>query len=134
MPRAIGDYLKERNLPQRLRMAHGMLVARASYFRFGVPEGLFDAEELEHGLHGGALETSLMLHIVPDQVRRGEIQNFTPTSRAMAESYDLLAPRGPGAFAWASQDLHPSGACLRHEARPRPGATKSRTRSRPRHK
>lgn len=95
---------------QRLRSEHGMLVARTSYFAFGLPEGLIDAQELDHGLHGGAFETSLMLHLHPELVRESEIASFTPASLAMARDYAVLRPEGPGAFAWASQDLHPSGA------------------------
>jgi len=94
----------------RLRMDHGMLVARANYFHFGTPDGLFPGDELEHGLHGGAVETSLMLHLHPDLVRRDEISNFEPASVEMRQAFAMLRPEGPGAFAWASQDLHPSGA------------------------
>ena len=94
----------------RLRMDRGMLVARANYFHFGTPAGLFSETELAHGLHGGALETSLMLHLHPDLVREDELANFEPASVEMTQAFAMLRPEGPGAFAWASQDLHPSGA------------------------
>ncbi|WP_242495437.1 creatininase family protein [Salinicola tamaricis] len=48
----------------KLRAAHGMLVVKANYFRFPPAEAL-PAEELRHGLHGGALETAMMLHLAP---------------------------------------------------------------------
>ncbi len=95
---------------QRLRMEWGMLVARTSYFHLGTPDGLFDAAELEHGLHGGAVETSLMLHLHPELVRREALADFESASLGMVRDYEMLRPEGPGAFAWASQDLHPSGA------------------------
>ena len=95
---------------QRLRMDCGMLVTRTSYFHFGTPDGLFDAAELEHGLHGGAVETSLMLHLHPEKVRKDALADFPPASLQMVRDYEMLRPEGPGAFAWASQDLHPSGA------------------------
>jgi creatinine amidohydrolase len=95
----------------RLRMAHEMMVVRANSFRFGVPEGLFDAREVRQGLHGGAVETSLMLHLAPELVRRDALQDFTPLAREMEQSFTLLSPQGPGGFAWASQDLNPAGVC-----------------------
>jgi creatinine amidohydrolase len=42
---------------QRLRADVGMLVGRASYFAFGCPDGLIEADELAFGIHGGELET-----------------------------------------------------------------------------
>ena len=46
-----------------------MLVVRATYFAFGSPPGLFDADELAHDIHGGEVETSLLLHLAPELVR-----------------------------------------------------------------
>jgi len=87
-----------------------MLVVRATYFRFGTPDGIFGAEELKHGIHGGAVETSMMLALCPDLVRQDQAANFRPLSLDMEADYEILRPEGPAGFAWASQDLHPSGA------------------------
>src|SRR4051794_17296863 len=38
---------------QDLRAHHGLLVVTTSWSRFGAPDGLFTAEELRHGIHGG---------------------------------------------------------------------------------
>src|SRR5882672_3456434 len=46
---------------QELRAHHGLLAVTTGWLRFGAPEGLFSAEELLHGVHGGAVETSIML-------------------------------------------------------------------------
>jgi creatinine amidohydrolase len=46
---------------QDLRAHHGLLVVTTSWSRFGAPDGLFSAEEIRHGIHGGAVETSIML-------------------------------------------------------------------------
>ncbi|NIW24071.1 MAG: creatininase family protein, partial [Gammaproteobacteria bacterium] len=54
----------------QLRAAHAMLVARANYLRFGTPAGLFSEQELTGDVHGGLVETSLMLHLRPDLVRQ----------------------------------------------------------------
>ena len=95
---------------QRLRAELEMLVVRATYFHFGTPEGLFDLTELEHGLHGGAAETSMMLHLHPELVRKDKLADFRPVSHDMMRDYDLLRPEGPAGFGWSAQDLHPSGA------------------------
>ena len=56
-------------LAVRLRSELGMLVVRATYFAFGALPGLFDPAEVVHDIHGGEVETSLLLHIRPDLVR-----------------------------------------------------------------
>ena len=96
---------------QRLRLEQAMLVVKANSFRLGTPDGLFDQEELHHGIHGGALETSLMLHLRPDLVRLDKAADFRSRSIDLAKDFERIGPRGPAAFAWATQDLHPSGAC-----------------------
>ena len=58
---------------QDLRASHGLLVVTTSWSRFGVPDGLFPEHELRHGIHGGAVETSIMLARYPQQVRQQAI-------------------------------------------------------------
>jgi creatinine amidohydrolase len=95
----------------RLRVAHGLLVVRAHSFAFGVPPGSFDADELAHGLHGGAVETSLLLHLRPDLVRRDALTDFATPGRAMAARGGWLGVEKPIGIGWMSQDLNPHGAC-----------------------
>ena len=95
---------------QDLRMAHAMLAVTTSWSRFGLPDGLFTAEEIRHGVHGGAIETSIMLAAWPDRVRIDKIANFTPSTIAMEREFKWLSAQRPAPFAWAVQDLHPSGA------------------------
>jgi creatinine amidohydrolase len=95
---------------QDLRVAHAMLAVTTSWSRFGVPDGLFTAEEIRHGVHGGAIETSIMLAAFPDHVRADRIANFTPSTIAMEREFKWLSAQRPAPFAWAAQDLHPSGA------------------------
>jgi creatinine amidohydrolase len=95
---------------QDLRAQHGLLAVTTSWSRFGTPEGLFPAEELRHGIHGGAVETSIMLARYPQQVRREAIADFRPSSIAMEREYRWLSAHRPVPFAWQAQDLHPSGA------------------------
>jgi creatinine amidohydrolase len=95
---------------QDLRARHGILVVTTAWSRFGAPEGLFSAEELRHGIHGGAVETSIMLARYPDTVRKDAIANFLPASMAMEKNYRWLSTQRPAPFAWQAQDLHPDGA------------------------
>jgi creatinine amidohydrolase len=92
-----------------LRRRRGMLAVKANYFGFGVPAELFDDEEVDHGIHGGAVETSIMLHLRPDLVRMEAAENFEPLSLTMASEYRRLRPEGPVGFGWMAQDLHPAG-------------------------
>ena len=95
---------------QDLRALHGLLVVTTSWSRFGTPDGLFSAEELRHGIHGGAAETSIMLARYPHTVRKVAIEDYRPNSIAMEKEYRWLSTQRPAPFAWQAQDLHTSGA------------------------
>jgi creatinine amidohydrolase len=95
---------------QDLRAHHGLLAVATSWSRFGAPDGLFSAEELRHGIHGGAVETSIMLARYPHTVRKEAIADFRPASIAMEQKFRWLSAHRPVPFAWQAQDLHESGA------------------------
>ena len=95
---------------QDLRAYQSMLAVTTSWSRFGVPEGIFPEEELRHGIHGGAVETSIMLAKYREHVRTEAIADFRPNSIAMEKKYRWLSTQRPAPFAWQAQDLHPSGA------------------------
>ena len=95
---------------QDLRAHHGLLAVTTNWSRFGAPDGLFSAEELRHGIHGGAVETSIMLARYPHTVRKEAIANFHPASIAMEKKFRWLSTHRPVPFAWQTQDLHESGA------------------------
>lgn len=95
----------------RLRADCGMLVVRAHSFALGVPAGLFDADELAHGLHGGAVETSLMLHLRPDLVRLHALADFPSSGRTWAARGSVLGFEEPAGLGWMMQDVNPDGAC-----------------------
>jgi creatinine amidohydrolase len=99
-------------LCQRLRSTHGMLAVGASWFRLvRAPDGEAALPEAERrlGIHGGAVETAMMMHLAPDAVRRAEIRDFS-SPWAQAPGAAQLSPVGPIGFGWETQDLHPSGA------------------------
>lgn len=95
---------------QDLRAQHQLLVVTTGWNRFGVPDGMFSDEELRHGVHGGAVETSIMLARYAQHVRLDKIADFKPTSMTMDNDYRWLSTHRPAPMAWQAQDLHRSGA------------------------
>jgi creatinine amidohydrolase len=95
---------------RQLRVRHGMLAAHVSWGRFGYPDGLFTPAERAHGIHGGDIETSIMLAAYPDLVRRDKVADFRPTTYAMERENAFLRADHPAGFGWMTQDLHASGA------------------------
>ena len=93
-----------------LRARLGMFAVPCSFTRFGHPDGLFAPAEIAHGIHGGDVETSIMLAARPDLVRSDFVKNFVPASAAMAREFKRLRAGDPVGFGWMSQDLNPSGA------------------------
>ena len=96
---------------RELRIRHAMLVVNAAWFDMGMPDGLFSADECRHGIHGGEIETSLMLHLRPDLVDMTRARDFVSIGRHMAADYDLLSVEGRFGFGWQAQDLNPWGVC-----------------------
>jgi creatinine amidohydrolase len=95
---------------RELRVRHGMLAVHASWGRFGYPDGLFSEAELTHGIHGGDIETSIMLAAYPDLVVVQKIANFVPATVAMECANTRLRADFPAGFGWMTQDLNVSGA------------------------
>jgi creatinine amidohydrolase len=95
---------------QDLRAHHGLLAVTTSWSRLSAADTLFPAEEVRHGIHGGAVETSIMLARYREQVRIDAIADFRPLSVAMEQDFRWLSTGRPAPFAWQAQDLHPSGA------------------------
>jgi creatinine amidohydrolase len=93
-----------------LRTRLGMLAVTVGWHRFGYPEGTFSNEERRHGIHGGDIETSLMLAAMPDAVRAERAAQATPATVAMAHEFKWLGAYRPAGFAWMTQDLNATGA------------------------
>jgi creatinine amidohydrolase len=94
-----------------LRVRWDMFVVTCNLYALGKPPGLFPASELKHGIHGGSVETSIMMHLCPDLVRREALANFRPRSADMEGDYEILTPEGGIGFGWETQDLSEPGAC-----------------------
>jgi creatinine amidohydrolase len=93
-----------------LRADHDLLVVKASWFRFARPTGVeLPESEWRHGLHGGALETAMMLHLRPDLVRAEAVARFPSLGEELDRTLRRLAPEGEASFAWLADDLNPQG-------------------------
>ncbi len=94
---------------RELRIRHEMLVVATGWSRFGQPAGVFPDEEFVYGIHGGDVETSLMLHLRPDLVRMEFAEDFRSTQHAMIEEMAQLRVHGAVQFGWKAQDLNVHG-------------------------
>jgi creatinine amidohydrolase len=95
---------------RRLRIEHGMLAVAANWFSWGLPGGLFDAREVAHGIHAGAVETAMMLALRPDLVRPDLARDFAPATLEDERASPRLRALGAAGFGWLAQDIHPDGA------------------------
>ncbi|MGE0282650.1 MAG: creatininase family protein [Rhizobiaceae bacterium] len=94
---------------RQLRVRFDMLAVKTSWEKLGIPAGLFSETETKQGIHGGDLETSLMLHFLPELVDMSKARDFGSSFVSAAEEFELLRPTGPQAFAWLAGDLNEAG-------------------------
>ncbi|MCB1476425.1 MAG: creatininase family protein [Rhodobiaceae bacterium] len=95
---------------RRLRERYGMAVVATNFMRFGLPDGIVPEDEARFGIHGGMIETSLMLHLAPDQVDMTKAADFASAAQTLAQSNAFLGFSGPGALSWMTSDLNETGA------------------------
>jgi creatinine amidohydrolase len=88
-----------------------MFAVNCAWFNLIDMSDLFDATELRHGIHGGAIETSIMLHLHPGLVITSEARNFSSTAEIIERENVVLRAEGAVGFGWQTQDLNPQGAC-----------------------
>ena len=93
-----------------LRHHHGMMVVPVNTYHLYDPADEFAAEEARLGIHAGAIETSVMLHLKPDLVQMAEARDFESLTARMAGDYHHLSPQGRFGFAWKAGDLNSAGA------------------------
>lgn len=92
-----------------LRVRHGMLAVTCNWWRMGLPEDLVPDREVRHGIHGGTVETSVMLHLRPDLVRMDRAEDFVPAMVEIEGECERLQYLGDVGIAWQAQDIHPAG-------------------------
>ena len=94
---------------RELRVRADMMAVKTSWQRFGRPAGMYPELEDRHGIHGGDVETSLMLHFRPDLVDMDAAQDFASEVGRAEQEFQLLRHTGTHAFAWIASDLNPHG-------------------------
>ena len=83
---------------QDLRAHHKLFVVTTSWSRLSGADQLFPADEVRHGIHGGAVETSIMLARYPDQVRMDAIADFRCEQHRAGKAISLAVDAAAGAI------------------------------------
>ena len=91
-------------LSRELRVQAGMQAVKYGWGNCGLPVGMYSTQETTYGIHGGDVETSLILHFNPETVDMSAARDF----RSSAETAPI-SPVGPTSLAWVSSDLNPAG-------------------------
>lgn len=93
-----------------LRERHGLMVFAVNWYRLGLPAGIVDPDELRFGIHGGEIETSMMLALAPQLVDMQRAADFDSRLRQLATAQPILGDGLSARLGWQAQDLNPSGA------------------------
>mgnify|MGYP001800140213 CR=1 FL=1 len=91
-------------LSRELRVQARMLAVKCQWGSFGKPDHLYSEREAAYGIHGGDLETSVMLALRPELVDMDAAQDFRSTAEGGA-----ISPIGPVSYGWISSDLNAFG-------------------------
>jgi creatinine amidohydrolase len=91
------------------RVRFSMLAVATSWTRFGLPEGVISPDEKAVDIHGGDIETSVMLALYPGRVDMEKAADFPSSQTEFARRFKHLRAYGPHAFGWKMSDLNPQG-------------------------
>ena len=91
-------------LSRELRVQARMLAVKCQWGSFGQPDGMYPAQETAFGIHGGDVETSLMLAFRPELVDMSAARDFSSSAQGAS-----ISPIGPVSYGWISSDLNPAG-------------------------
>ncbi|WP_028746762.1 creatininase family protein [Rhizobium mesoamericanum] len=91
------------------RVRFNMLAVATSWTRFGVPANVISPEAKVVDIHGGDIETSVMLALHPDKVDMSKARDFPSRQSDFAARFKHLRAYGPHAFGWKMSDLSTSG-------------------------
>lgn len=91
------------------RVRFNMLAVATSWTRFSVPDGIISPPAKAIDIHGGLIETSVMLALDPDKVDMVRAKDFPSRQTDFAARFRHLRAYGPHAFGWKMSDLNPDG-------------------------
>jgi creatinine amidohydrolase len=92
-----------------LRVRRKMLAVATAWTRFGYPGGSISENEKSYGIHGGEIETSVMMALRPELVHMDRARNFPSLQYELTQTAKHLRAYGPHAFGWLATDLNPHG-------------------------
>ncbi len=94
------------------RIRFGMLAVATSWTRFGQPEGWIAPEDKAIDIHGGDIETSVMLALWPDRVDMTKLPPSSPARETSRTNSNTCAPtaRTPSAGRWPTSTKKASPA------------------------
>ena len=98
---------------RELRVRCGLIVYSCSWWNLPLGDavnGLFSDQEHRFGVHGGEIETSMMLALRPQFVDMAQARNFNSTSQDRAARYPILGNGQSAKLGWAMQDYNSAGA------------------------
>ena len=100
-----------------LRARLDMLVYSVSWFNLPLTNAqgqdvnaLFSPQEHRFGIHGGDIETSMMLALDPAHVDMAQARNFESKAQARASQFEILGNGKSAKLGWQTQDYNPAGA------------------------
>ena len=71
---------------------------------------MFSAAEHRFGIHGGDIETSMMLALAPAQVNMAQARDFRSSAQERAQRFDVLGNGKSAKLGWQTQDYNAAGA------------------------
>lgn len=96
-----------------LRSQHGMIVYSSNWFTMPMPDavaGRFSADEHRFGIHGGDMETSMMLALRGERVDMAQARDFSSSARQRSIDYPILGNGYSARLGWQTQDINELGA------------------------
>lgn len=93
---------------RELRVRYGLHTGAVHWSDFGFPEGLYNGGDIACDIHGGDIETSLMLYFRPDLVDLSQAEDFENRLASRLAQADSAA--APIKLGWRIADVNPKGA------------------------
>lgn len=97
-------------LIQHVRTVHRILAFGIFTYRLNIPKDIFSHNEYIYGIHGGAIESSLIAHAFPDLYQPCE-KNYPNHLEKSHESYPEITQNTALRVGWNAEDLNPHGIC-----------------------
>ncbi|MFK7792080.1 MAG: creatininase family protein [Devosiaceae bacterium] len=95
-------------LARELRVQARMLCVKSQWGNWGAPQGMYSDDEMKFGIHGGDVETSMMLHFQPNLVDMNKAEHFRSTAEPLQGGFKI-SPTGMPAYGWIASDLNTEG-------------------------